>query len=159
MQVIAEGIGIAVVGGIVLRFALLVLGLLRLRRFREASTPITESAESAAILNQIRARVGASAEFRLSANVDSPVTFGLAKPVILLPESFLATDARFQSAIACHELLHIRCRDWAQHLVEEIVRAVFWFHPAIAWLISRVRLVQEHLATSLLTVRTTSWRS
>jgi beta-lactamase regulating signal transducer with metallopeptidase domain len=145
MQVITEGIGIAVLGGIVLRFALLVLGLLRLRRFRETSTPITESAESAAILNQMRARVGASAEFRLSANVDSPVTFGLARPVILLPESFLATDARFQSAIACHELLHIRRRDWAQHLVEEIVRAVFWFHPAIAWLISRVRLAREQV--------------
>jgi beta-lactamase regulating signal transducer with metallopeptidase domain len=145
MQVIAEGIGIAVLGGIVLRFALLVLGLLRLRRFREASTPITDSAESAAILNQMRATVGASAEFRLSANVDSPVTFGLAKPVILLPESFLATDARFQSAIACHELLHIRRRDWAQHLVEEIVRAVFWFHPAIVWLISRVRLAREQV--------------
>jgi len=144
-QVIAEGIGIAVLGGIVLRFALLVLGLLRLRRFREASTPITDSAESAAILNQMCATVGASAEFRLSTNVDSPVTFGLAKPVILLPESFLATDARFQSAIACHELLHIRRRDWAQHLVEEIVRAVFWFHPAIAWLISRVRLAREQV--------------
>jgi beta-lactamase regulating signal transducer with metallopeptidase domain len=145
MQVISEGIGIAVVGGIVLRFALLVLGLLRLRRFRGASTPITDSAESAAILNQMRATVGASAEFRLSVNVDSPVTFGLAKPVILLPESFLAMDARFQSAIACHELVHIRRRDWAQHLVEEIVRAVFWFHPAIAWLISRVRLAREQV--------------
>src|SRR5437773_2387414 len=145
MQVIAEGIGIAVLGGIVLRFALLVLGLVRLRRFLDASAPITDSAESAAILNQMRLTVGASAEFRLSANVDSPVTFGLAKPIVLLPESFLAMDARFQSAIACHELLHIRRRDWAQHLVEEIVRAVFWFHPAIAWLISRVRLAREQV--------------
>ena len=145
MQVIAEGIGIAVLGGIVLRFALLVLGLVRLRRFLDASAPITDSAESAAILNQVRLTVGASAEFRLSANVDSPVTFGLAKPIVLLPESFLAMDARFQSAIACHELLHIRRRDWAQHLVEEIVRAVFWFHPAIAWLISRVRLAREQV--------------
>ncbi|HUC53602.1 MAG TPA: M56 family metallopeptidase [Candidatus Cybelea sp.] len=145
VPVVAEGMGIAVLGGIVFRFALLVLGLLRLRRFREASTPITNSAESAAILNHMRATVGASAEFRLSANVDSPVTFGLAKPVILLPERFLETDARFQSAIACHELLHIRRRDWAQHLVEEIVRAVFWFQPAMAWLISRVRLAREQV--------------
>ena len=145
MQVIAEGIGIAVLGGIELRFALLVLGLVRLRRFLDASAPITDSVESAAILNQVRLTVGASAEFRLSADVDSPVTFGLAKPMVLLPESFLAMDARFQSAIACHELLHIRRRDWAQHLVEEIVRAVFWFHPAIAWLISRVRLAREQV--------------
>jgi beta-lactamase regulating signal transducer with metallopeptidase domain len=145
MQVIAEWIGIALLGGILLRLAFLMLGLLRLRRFREASTPIADGAESAAILNRMRATVGASAEFRLSSNVDSPVTFGVAKPIILLPESFLATDASLQSVIACHELLHIRRGDWAQHLVEEIVRAVFWFHPAIAWLISRVRLAREQV--------------
>jgi hypothetical protein len=157
MEAIAQVIGIVILCGIVLRFALLVLGLLRLRRFREASTPITDSAESAAILNRMCATVGASAEFRLAANVDSPVTFGLAKPVVLLPEHFLSTDARFQSAIACHELLHIRRRDWAQHLVEEIVRAVFWFHPAIAWLISRVRLAREQVV-DLEVVRLTNAR-
>jgi beta-lactamase regulating signal transducer with metallopeptidase domain len=145
MEVIAQVIGIVILCGIVSRLALLVLGLLRLRRFREASTPITDSMESAAILNLMRATVGASAEFRLATNVDSPVTFGLSKPVILLPERFLSTNASFQSAIACHELLHIRRGDWTQHLVEEIVRAVFWFHPAIAWLISRVRLAREQV--------------
>jgi beta-lactamase regulating signal transducer with metallopeptidase domain len=144
MRVIAEGIGLVVLGGIVLRFALLVLGLLRLRRFREVSTPITDDVASAAILNQMVATVGTSAEFRLSAHIDSPVMFGF-KPVILLPKNFLAMDARFQSAIACHELLHVRRLDWAQHLVEEIFRAVFWFHPAIAWLISRMRLTREQV--------------
>jgi beta-lactamase regulating signal transducer with metallopeptidase domain len=157
MEVIAQVLGIVILCGIVLRFALLLLGLLRLRRFREASTPIIDSAESAAILNQMRATVGATAEFRLAANVDSPVTFGLAKPVVLLPERFLSTDARFQSAIACHELLHVRRRDWAHHLVEEIVRAVFWFHPAIAWLISRVRLAREQVV-DLEVVRLTNAR-
>lgn len=145
VQVISNAIGIAILAGILLRFALLALGLLKLRRFRESSTPIADAAESAAILKQMRANVGATADFRLSRDVESPVTFGLAKPVILLPERFLATDARFQSAIACHELLHVRRRDWAHHLAEEIVRASLWFHPAIAWFISRVRLAREQL--------------
>jgi beta-lactamase regulating signal transducer with metallopeptidase domain len=145
VQVISNAIGIAIIAGILLRFALLALGLLKLRRFRESSTPIADAAESAAILKQMRANVGASADFRLSRDVESPVTFGLARPVILLPERFLATDARFQLAIACHELLHVRRRDWAHHLAEEIVRASLWFHPAIAWFISRVRLAREQL--------------
>jgi hypothetical protein len=42
-------------------------------------------------------------------------------------------------------LLHVRRRDWAHHLSEEIVRAFFWFHPAIAWLIARVRLAREQV--------------
>jgi beta-lactamase regulating signal transducer with metallopeptidase domain len=156
MAVIAQLIGITVVGGIALRFAILALGLYRLRRFRQASSPIL-SADSAAILDQMCAHVGASAEFRLSANVDSPVTFGLARPVILLPEQFLTADTRFRSAIACHELLHVRRRDWAHHLAEEIVRAIFWFHPAIAWLISRVRLAREQMV-DLEVVRLTNAR-
>src|SRR5208282_5057730 len=53
--------------------------------------------------------------------------------------------SRFQAAIACHELLHVRRRDWAHHLCEEIIRAAFWFHPAIAWLIARVRLAREQV--------------
>src|SRR5438067_11019306 len=90
----------------------------------------------------MRALVAASAEFRLSPQVDSPVTFGFLAPVVLLPERFASLDPRFQSAIACHELLHLRRRDWAHHLGEEVLRAVFWFHPAISWLISRVRLAR-----------------
>src|SRR5947207_1450047 len=75
----------------------------------------------------------------------SPVTFGLAAPVILLPERFLAMNAQSQAAIACHELLHVRRHDWAHHLAEETIGAVLWFHPGIAWLIARIRLAREQV--------------
>jgi len=164
MPVLAEGAAIILVGGIAVRFVLLALGLLRLRRFRLASVPVTSVAlhapgheASAAMLAQMLAKVGVRAEFRLSADVDSPVTFGLIEPVVLLPENFLATDARLQSVIACHELLHARRRDWPQHLAEEIVRAVFWFHPAILWLVSRIRMAREQIV-DLEVVRVTNAR-
>jgi hypothetical protein len=54
-------------------------------------------------------------------------------------------DTKFQAAIACHELLHVRRHDWAHHLAEETIRAAFWFHPAIAWLIARIRLAREQV--------------
>jgi beta-lactamase regulating signal transducer with metallopeptidase domain len=157
MPVLAKGVGIVLVSGIALRFVLLALGLIRLRRLRLASAPVTDHEPSAAILDQMLARVGVNAEFRLSASVDSPVTYGLINPVVLLPESFPATDARLQSVIACHELLHARRRDWPQHLVEEIVRAVLWFHPATLWLISRIRIAREQLV-DLEVVRVTNQR-
>ncbi|HEY4907731.1 MAG TPA: M56 family metallopeptidase [Candidatus Acidoferrum sp.] len=157
MGVLAKGVGIVLVGGIALRFVLLALGLIRLRRLRLASAPVTDQDASAAILDQMRTRVGVNAEFRLSTSVDSPVTYGLMNPIVLLPEKFLATDARLQSVIACHELLHARRRDWPQHLVEEIVRAVFWFHPAILWLVSRIRIAREQLV-DLEVVRVTNAR-
>jgi beta-lactamase regulating signal transducer with metallopeptidase domain len=145
LQIIAEILGVAILAGIAARFVILALGLLKLRQFRRASSPISLSAESAAALEEMRAQLRARAEFRLSTGVDSPVTFGLAAPVILLPERFLTMGAQSQAAIACHELLHVRRRDWAHHLAEETIRAAFWFHPAIAWVIERVRLAREQI--------------
>jgi beta-lactamase regulating signal transducer with metallopeptidase domain len=157
IQVIAQMIGVVILAGIAARFVMLALGLLRLRQFRQASSPVSSFAESSAVLEKTRAQVGACAEFLFSANVDSPVTFGFAAPVILLPERFSSMDARFQAAIACHELLHVRRRDWAHHLLEEILRAVFWFHPAFAWVIARIRLAREQVV-DLEVVRLTNAR-
>src|SRR5277367_1921004 len=145
LEFIVRILSVAILAGIAVRFAILALGLLKLREFRRSSSSISSFAETVAVLDEMRALVKARAEFRLSSGVDSPVTFGFAAPVILLPARFPAMDARFQSAIACHELLHVRRRDWAHHLLEEVIRAIFWFHPAIAWLIARVRLAREQV--------------
>jgi beta-lactamase regulating signal transducer with metallopeptidase domain len=145
LQLIAQILGAVILAGIAARFAILAMGLLRLRQLRQSSSPITLFAESTAVLEEMRARVNASAEFRLSPDVDSPVTFGFTSPMVLLPERFPSMNARFQATIACHELLHVERHDWAHHLAEEILRATFWFHPAIAWLIARVRLAREQV--------------
>ena len=145
LQIIAQILGVLILMGIAARFAILAMGLLKLRELRQASSPIPQFAESAAVLEEMRARVNTSAEFRLSPDVDSPVTFGFAAPVVLLPDRFPSMNARFQATIACHELLHVRRRDWTHHLAEEILRATFWFHPAIAFLIARVRLAREQV--------------
>lgn len=145
LQLIAQILGVVILAGIAARFAILAMGLLRLRQLRQSSSPITLFAESTAVLEEMRARVNASAEFRLSPDVDSPVTFGFTSPMVLLPERFPSMNARFQATIACHELLHVQRHDWAHHLAEEILRATLWFHPAIAWLIARVRLAREQV--------------
>jgi TonB family protein len=144
-QIIAAIVGLIILAGIAARFAILALGLLKLRQFRRASSPISNYAESLAVLDDMRIRVNTGGEFRISSDVDSPVTFGLTAPVILLPERFPTLDAQYQSAIACHELLHVRRCDWAHHVSEEILRAALWFHPAIAWLITRIRLSREQV--------------
>jgi beta-lactamase regulating signal transducer with metallopeptidase domain len=145
LETIAQILAGVILVGIAVRFTFLAIGILRLRQLRQASSPISLLPESAAILEDISARVNASAEFRLSLAVDSPVTFGFKSPVILLPERFPSMDARFQATIACHELLHVRRNDWAHHLLEEVLRAALWFHPAIAWLVARVRLAREQV--------------
>lgn len=157
LQTLAPILGIVILVGIALRFAILALGLLKLRRLRQASQPIDATAESANVFQTVRVLLDTPAEFRYSAQVGSPVTFGFFAPIVLLPERFASLDPRFQSAIACHELLHVRRHDWAHHLGEEVLRALFWFHPAIAWLVSRVRLAREQVV-DLEVVRLTNAR-
>jgi TonB family protein len=46
-------------------------------------------------------------------------------------------------SVACHELLHVRRRDWLYGLIEELLVSALWFHPAAWWLSARIRLVRE----------------
>lgn len=143
--------------GIASRLLLLALGLLKLRQLRRASAPISSWSESATLLHRVTSQVNVNPEFRLTSALDSPVTFGFAAPVVLLPYRFPHMNPQFQTAIACHELLHVRRRDWAHHLLEEAIRSVLWFHPAIHWVIARVRLAREQVVDSE-TVRLTNAR-
>jgi beta-lactamase regulating signal transducer with metallopeptidase domain len=157
LQIIADVVGVAILVGIIARFASIALGLLKLRHMRRASSPMSLPAESAGVLERMREQLGARAEFRVSTAISSPVTFGLAAPVILLPVRFLTIDAQSQAAIGCHELLHVRRHDWAHHLAEQAIGAIFWFHPAISWIIARVRLAREQVV-DLEVVRLTNAR-
>jgi beta-lactamase regulating signal transducer with metallopeptidase domain len=157
LQFVAQILVGVILVGIAARFAILAMGLLRLRQLRKASSPISLFPQSVAVLEEMCGRVNTRAEFHLSRDVDSPVTFGFAAPVVLLPERFPTMNTQFQATIACHELLHVRRRDWAHHLAEEIIRAALWFHPAIAWLIARVRLAREQVV-DLEVVRLTNER-
>jgi beta-lactamase regulating signal transducer with metallopeptidase domain len=65
--------------------------------------------------------------------------------VVLLPRRVLDLTSQVQRAILCHELIHVRRRDWIHTLSEELWCAVLWFHPAARWLASRLCLARETL--------------
>ena len=65
-----------------------------------------------------------------------PVTFGLLRPVILLPTAAALWPATHRHAALAHERAHIQRRDWAVHLGAWAVCALFWFHPLV-WLARR----------------------
>lgn len=57
-----------------------------------------------------------------------PVTFGSARPVVLLPHD-LADDPVKLNMVLAHELIHIRNGDYRIQTVALAVRALFWYHP------------------------------
>jgi beta-lactamase regulating signal transducer with metallopeptidase domain/protein involved in polysaccharide export with SLBB domain len=73
----------------------------------------------------------------LSTRVPAPVLIGWIAPVILLPVTALTGLSSAQvSALLAHELAHVRRYDYLVNLLQTMVEAAFFFHPAV-WLISR----------------------
>jgi hypothetical protein len=99
------------------------------------------------------------ARIRLSRDVQGPATVGHLDPVILLPHSFLSLDEREQRAIALHELIHVRRRDWLVTLMEELAGAFFWFSPGIWWLLAQAKLSREELVDAEVVERTNARES
>jgi TonB family protein len=140
--------------GVIAGLAWLLTGAYRVRQMRRTSVPASVEPN----LDELRVALAPRAEFRWSDAVQQPVTLGLRRPVVLLPRRFdeLTPDAK--RAVACHELLHIKRRDWMCTVLEAHVRVVFWFHPAAWWLIDRLQLLREQLIDQLVVERTSTRR-
>jgi len=124
---------LAILGaGALFRFAMLGAGFWRIRRYRHESTFVPGAFED------LQRRVGVFADVRMSPDVAGPATFGLLWPVVLLPDGCARSES-----IACHELVHVRRRDWLFNVIEECVLSVLWFHPAMWWLVSEIQLARE----------------
>jgi protein TonB len=126
------------------------VGLMLLRRMRRAG----HVAPPSDVFDEVSRTLGTTAEIRYVPGLDQPVTFGALRPIVLLPEALRAQSADIQRAVLCHELLHVRRRDWIFVLIEEGIRAVLWFHPAIWWLIARVQLTREEVVDELTVLAT-----
>jgi beta-lactamase regulating signal transducer with metallopeptidase domain len=127
--------------GIATRLALLGLRLLRLRRIGRAARPL----EPEPWLASLRDDVARFASFALCLEPATPATYGLRRPLVLLPRDFTEMPRERQESVALHELLHARRGDWLALVAEEALAAVLFFHPAVHWLVDRVRLAREQL--------------
>ncbi len=138
-------VGWILLAGIVARLCWFLAGLYRIRRYRTAATPLRCLPEPVRWARTLTHRDGI---FCISTSNTGPVTFGLFRPVILLPESFLTLKPDAQCAIVCHELLHVKRKDWLITVIEELIGACLWFHPAVWWLLSQTKLAREQIVDS-----------
>lgn len=68
-----------------------------------------------------------------------PGVFGIFRPVLLLPRGITEVLTPEQmKAIVTHELCHVRSRDNLASLGHMLVEAIFWFHPLVWWIGSRM---------------------
>lgn len=120
--------------GVALTLGKLGLSMLRLRSIRRRSTSVSDGRVQSLIIHH------PSVEVLVSSAAIMPMTWGVIRPVIVLPPSFAAwSDERLRLVIE-HELAHIERRDALAHLACSLAACCLWFHPFV-WIVQR-RLAQ-----------------
>lgn len=97
------------------------------RRFRE-SLPV--ECPGLDTWFQLRRRV----EIRVTDQIAAPLTYGLVRPVVLLPRTLDLTDEEALACVLAHERAHIRRLDGLLKLALTAALCLHWFNPA-AWLL------------------------
>ena len=128
----------------------LAAGLWRLRRLRLSCTPIVAADLDPAVRKTVDA-IGASASVvsgsitvSTSECVRVPAAIGFWKRTIVLPAWTLRElPAHDLNVILLHEFAHLRRWDDWTNLIQKIVRAVFFFHPAVWWIEKRISVERE----------------
>jgi len=83
-------------------------------------------------------------EMFLSRTSLEPGIFGIARPVLVWPDGISEhlPDSHLE-AILAHELCHVRRRDNLAATIHMSVEAIFWFHPLVWWLGTRLKEERE----------------
>ena len=72
-----------------------------------------------------------------------PFTFGLRKPVIVLPETATLWSTEERRAVLTHELSHVARRDVFWQFLTAFCCAIYWFHPLVWFTAWRLRVERE----------------
>ena len=68
---------------------------------------------------------------RSGPSVAVPVTFGLVRPAILLPDEAASWPAECLRVALLHEMAHVRRGDWATQTMARLICALFWHNPLV----------------------------
>jgi len=142
--------------GVAIRLVWLGLGLWRLRSITRRAEPARPLLE---LSTQLQATLGARAEVLLSDDVEGPATVGVGRAFILVPRRLVELPRAVQTAVLCHELMHVRRRDWLVTLGEELWCALLWFHPGARLIASRACLARETLVDEAVIAHTRDRRA
>ncbi len=120
-------------------------GLWRLRKLRRSCSPV--------VLNDLDPQVRKTVEdisalgsvtVATSDALRVPAAIGYGTPTIVFPAWTLRElPPADLNAILLHEFAHLRRGDDWTNLVQKIVRAIFFFHPAVWWIESQLSVERE----------------
>jgi beta-lactamase regulating signal transducer with metallopeptidase domain len=122
----------------------LATGFWRLRGLRRSCTPIDAVNLDPAVRKTLDAIGTGSITIATSECVRVPAAIGFWKRTIILP-AWALRELRPEdlNVILLHEFAHLRRGDDWTNLIQKIVRALFFFHPAVWWIENRLSVERE----------------
>ena len=128
----------------------LATGFWRLRGLRRSCTPVVAADLDPVVRKTVdaisapRSRALGSVTIATSESVRVPAAIGFWKRTIVLPAWALRElPPEDLNVILLHEFAHLRRGDDWTNLIQKIVRALFFFHPAVWWIESRLSVERE----------------
>ena len=80
-----------------------------------------------------------------SALVRSPLVVGYLKPMILFPIGAInKLNTQEVEAILAHEIAHVLRNDYIFNIIQSVIEALFYFHPAVWWISANIRAEREN---------------
>jgi len=98
----------------------------------------------------LRFGVTRTVRLRIVDTLASPVTAGWWRPVVLVPASLVSgMPPELLGALLAHEMAHIKHHDYLINLLQNVIEAVLFYHPAVWWISHRIRIERELMADDL----------
>ena len=116
------------------------------RRLRRQASPLRDRYLERQFVHLV-AQLKISLPVRLlsSAAAKVPMVIGTFKPAVIIPVRLLSgLDAGQLEAIIAHELAHVRRHDYLINLLQNLVEALFFYHPVVWWVSTAIRREREH---------------
>ncbi len=129
--------------GFLFVLARLAFGTLRMRRITRAAECLTDYHWSA-MTSRLRGQLDLPAHISLYASdeVALPVTWGVLRPVIVLPADANDWSGEWRRIVLLHELAHIKRRDCLTQMLANVACALYWCNPLVwvaAWQMRKLR--------------------
>ena len=123
----------------------LVFGVARVRWMERRATELTDE-EWVRLTDGLsrRLRLGRIVRLLREPAASVPMTWGIFRPVILLPGEADAWEGERRRVVLAHELAHVRRWDALTQWLAHLALAVYWFNPLVWVAARRLREEREH---------------
>src|SRR5262245_43792087 len=93
------------------------------------------------LLADVAANLGVKRSVRVFVAFDAvvPMTWGLLRPVIVLPAAAASWSDAERRMVLMHELAHVRSADWAFNVLARLLCGLLWFNPGVWWIARSLR--------------------